>query len=221
MSYGGRRPPHYADRRPHGGERRHGAAPFRDDRKRPLPQPQRSADGGGPKRQRQELPAAMAGRAPEILRRSASSAGVVVDDRETDPRRLQQREKQISYGKNTIGYDRYTTAVPRHRRTRQHPRTPDVHKKMSKRAWEGLIRKWRRDLHAWDDGGSAGPPAAPGGRPGGEGRDEGEEKEQKPPRNARSAGDGAKSGGAGEGAPAAGPQGDASFWRSLSDYDLL
>lgn len=28
--------------------------------------------------------------------------------------------------------------------------TPDVHKACSKRAFEGLVKKWRRQLHAWD-----------------------------------------------------------------------
>jgi hypothetical protein len=32
---------------------------------------------------------------------------------ETDPKRLQARQKQIDFGKNTIGYERYTQAVPK------------------------------------------------------------------------------------------------------------
>ena len=30
------------------------------------------------------------------------------------------------------------------------PRTPNVRKKMSKRAFDGLISKWRRQLHEYD-----------------------------------------------------------------------
>ena len=35
--------------------------------------------------------------------------------------------------------------------------TPDIHKKMSKRAFDGVLRKWRRQLHDYDDKASATP----------------------------------------------------------------
>ena len=79
--------------------------------------------------------------------------------RETDPHRLNQRQRQIDFGKNTIGYQRLTEAYPvRHKRPKTAPRTPDVHKKCSKRAFDGLVRQWRRRLHEWDlpDGGDMG-----------------------------------------------------------------
>lgn len=31
------------------------------------------------------------------------------------------------------------------------PRTPNKNTKHSKRGWDGIIRKWRRTLHKWDD----------------------------------------------------------------------
>lgn len=69
---------------------------------------------------------------------------------ETDPGRIAKRQKQVDFGKNTIGYSRYIKLVPRASRTRDHPRTPNVRKKMSKRAFDGLITKWRRQLHEYD-----------------------------------------------------------------------
>lgn len=63
---------------------------------------------------------------------------------------MEQRQKQIDYGKNTTGYDNYLKAVPRPERTKEHPRTPDKSRKCSKRAWDGLIRVWRRQLHKYD-----------------------------------------------------------------------
>ena len=87
--------------------------------------------------------------------RSSSSAVVrsrtEAPERETDPRRLAQRQKQIDFGKNTIGYDNYIAAVPRRFRTRDHPWTPDPKVKRSRRAWGGLVQKWRRMLHQYDD----------------------------------------------------------------------
>jgi len=46
--------------------------------------------------------------------RSNFFAGVPVKPVESDPHRLCQRQKQIDYGKNTLGYERYTEMVPRY-----------------------------------------------------------------------------------------------------------
>eukprot|EP01116_Phalansterium_solitarium_P011579 TRINITY_DN27300_c0_g1_i1.p1 TRINITY_DN27300_c0_g1~~TRINITY_DN27300_c0_g1_i1.p1 ORF type:complete len:447 (-),score=58.94 TRINITY_DN27300_c0_g1_i1:214-1554(-) len=70
--------------------------------------------------------------------------------RETDPHRLSTRQRQIDYGRNTIGYDVYVKEVPKDRRQRGQPVTPDIHQVCSKRSWDGQIRKWRRELHNFD-----------------------------------------------------------------------
>jgi hypothetical protein len=68
----------------------------------------------------------------------------------SDERRLYQRQKQIDYGKNTIGYNRYISLVPVSKRSKQDPVTPDKRSKCSKRSWDGIVRTWRRKLHLWD-----------------------------------------------------------------------
>ncbi|CAH0516709.1 unnamed protein product [Peronospora belbahrii] len=75
----------------------------------------------------------------------------LADEKETDPHRLAQRQKQIDYGKNTIGYDRYCAQVPRRQRhPKQHPMTPDKTMRIGKKGFDGIIRKWRQALHKYD-----------------------------------------------------------------------
>ncbi|KAL4855654.1 IMPACT family member in pol 5'region [Chlorella vulgaris] len=86
---------------------------------------------------------------------------------ESDPHRLAQRQKQIDLGKNTLGYQQG-------RNKKQDPMTPDVYQMCSKRAFEGQVKKWRRQLHTWDPpeegdvepaAGPASNPPAPAGEP--------------------------------------------------------
>ena len=89
---------------------------------------------------------------------------------ETDPVKIQSRLKQIQFGKNTIGYDNYTAAVPRKKRylnINEHPRTPDPYEIQSKRAFDGKIKVWRRGLHKWDSRGEAAALLGGGGGGGG------------------------------------------------------
>lgn len=44
---------------------------------------------------------------------TSAKATAATSEVETDPRRLEQRRKQIDMGKNTRGYAAYTAAVPR------------------------------------------------------------------------------------------------------------
>ncbi|KAG7397566.1 hypothetical protein PHYBOEH_000499 [Phytophthora boehmeriae] len=82
---------------------------------------------------------------------SSPKVRTLADEKETDPHRLAQRQKQIDYGKNTIGYDRYCAQVPRHaRRPGKHPMTPDKTARMGKKVFDGVVRKWRQALHKYD-----------------------------------------------------------------------
>lgn len=95
---------------------------------------------------------------------------------ETDPHRISQRLKQIEYGKNTIGYYKYSRAVSRDSRRRGlDPETPDARQACSKRSFDGQVRKWRRALHAWDDYEGDGRPEYPDGP-----RDAAEKQGEKP-----------------------------------------
>ncbi|CAH2262821.1 histone RNA hairpin-binding protein [Pararge aegeria] len=71
---------------------------------------------------------------------------------ETDPEILQRRQKQIDYGKNTVGYYNYTQKVPKDTRAKEHPKTPDKFAKYSRRSWDMLIKMWRKKLHEYDGG---------------------------------------------------------------------
>lgn len=49
-----------------------------------------------------------------------------------------------------MAYERYVETVPRSERTRDHPRTPNKYGKYSRRAFDGLIKIWRKQLHYYD-----------------------------------------------------------------------
>lgn len=41
--------------------------------------------------------------------------------------------------------------VYRNERTKEHPRTPTKNNKYSRRAWDGLVKVWRKKLHLYDN----------------------------------------------------------------------
>lgn len=66
-------------------------------------------------------------------------------------RKVSQRQKQVEYGYNTIGYHNYITQIPRAQRKRGDPQTPDKNQICSTRSWMGQMKRWRRKLHQWDN----------------------------------------------------------------------
>ncbi|CAH0555688.1 unnamed protein product [Brassicogethes aeneus] len=69
---------------------------------------------------------------------------------ESDVEVLKRRQKQIDFGKNTLGYEAYLEMVPRGSRSSEDPQTPNKNVKYSRRAWDGLIKQWRVRLHKYD-----------------------------------------------------------------------
>lgn len=86
------------------------------------------------------------------------------DGADVDPHKLAQRQKQVDFGKNTLGYQRYLELVPRKRRGKRDPQTPDIAQRVSKRAFDGQIKAWRRMLHMYDEGDQPDPSVPRSGR---------------------------------------------------------
>ncbi|XP_054167057.1 histone RNA hairpin-binding protein-like [Oppia nitens] len=69
---------------------------------------------------------------------------------ETDLAIIRRRQKQIDYGKNTIGYQKYLTQVMKNKRKHEDPTTPEKFIKYSRRSWDQQIKLWRKRLHEYD-----------------------------------------------------------------------
>jgi len=70
---------------------------------------------------------------------------------ETDAEVLRKRQKRINFGKVTTEYQRYLMEMPKKKRESFHPRTPNKFRKCSRRKFDGLVKKWRKMLHAYDE----------------------------------------------------------------------
>ncbi|KAG5477060.1 hypothetical protein LSCM1_05400 [Leishmania martiniquensis] len=81
----------------------------------------------------------------------------MINSGDTDERRrrLEQRRKQIVYGKETEGYLKYTSLISRlcdrEYHNPLHAITPRPEYDCSKRQFDRVLNAWRRQLHQWDD----------------------------------------------------------------------
>ena len=82
---------------------------------------------------------------------NSEKEGEMSEEMESDPVILQRRQKQIDYGKNNLHYDNFIQKVPKNRRHRRDPRTPDKYQKYSRRQWDGLVRAWKKQVHDWNN----------------------------------------------------------------------
>jgi hypothetical protein len=60
-------------------------------------------------------------------------------------RRIQQRRRMVSYGKNTLGYDEYLRKVPKEKRglrSMDTPMTPDHTLDIPNKRWIGQVKAW-------------------------------------------------------------------------------
>lgn len=70
---------------------------------------------------------------------------------ETDPDILSRRQKQIEYGKNTENYKLYASKVPLNSRRPRMPQTPDKKRKLSRKHWDSMVKRWKLNVHQWTD----------------------------------------------------------------------
>jgi histone RNA hairpin-binding protein len=84
-----------------------------------------------------------------IVQPSSSSASSLYSKLDpNDPeqaKRMEQRRKTITKGKNTAGYDAYIQQIPKHKRrprSMETPSTPDPTLDIPNKRWQGLVKAW-------------------------------------------------------------------------------
>ncbi|VDO05295.1 unnamed protein product [Rodentolepis nana] len=69
------------------------------------------------------------------------------DDFETRLDELIRRQRDIDRGRSADIYEQYISDIAKVDRETHHPRTPNKFRKVSRRAWDGMVKKWRRTLY--------------------------------------------------------------------------
>lgn len=69
------------------------------------------------------------------------------EDFETRLDELVRRQRDIDRGRSSDIYQQYIMDIAKVDRETHHPRTPNKFRKVSRRAWDGMVKKWRRTLH--------------------------------------------------------------------------
>jgi len=70
---------------------------------------------------------------------------------ETDPHRLQQRQKQIDFGLSSLGHSNYIAWLGAKKELVKPIPLPNIHARCSKHIWDEQLKAWRRLLHLWDN----------------------------------------------------------------------
>eukprot|EP00116_Pleurobrachia_bachei_P004719 sb/3464981/ len=85
-----------------------------------------------------------------LFGRERRTSETSVQDKELTEKQKVSREKDIVYGKVTVGYQNYKKIVPKSARRKQDPETPKKNKPYSTRSWFSQIKAWKQSLHQWD-----------------------------------------------------------------------
>ncbi|KAM7533462.1 hypothetical protein Aperf_G00000127635 [Anoplocephala perfoliata] len=72
------------------------------------------------------------------------------DDFVTGLEELLRRQRDIDRGKSSDIYQQYVNAIAKVDREVHHPRTPNKFRKVSRRAWDGMVKKWRLSLYNYE-----------------------------------------------------------------------